>query len=147
MLFATTTLAARIERAEAGTVVAFAQRAAERGVPVLLEAVGGTTAVYGGPGQPFNKIAGLGFSASLDDEAMARLEALYDARDGEIRVEQSSLADPAVAAMLTRRGYVLRGYENVLGLELAAQAVSAFARDVASARERGSTVTAGEEPA
>jgi hypothetical protein len=145
MLFATTTLASRIERAEADTVAAFAQRAGARGVPVLLEPIGGTTAVYGGPGQPFNKIAGLGFGGSLDDAAMAALEARYDAREGEIRVEQSSLADPAVAALLTRRGYALAGYENVLGLELSAEVVSAFARDVASARERGSAVAAVPE--
>ena len=33
-----------------------------------------------------------------------------------MRAEIASLADPAVGALLSRRGYVLSGFENVLGL-------------------------------
>ncbi len=119
MLFVTTTIAARLESAEASVARDFGLRARSHGVDVLIEPIGGTTAVYGGPGQPFNKVAGLGFGTSLGESALARLEAAYDARGGEIRVEQATLADPAVAMLLTRRGYALIGYENVLGLELA----------------------------
>src|SRR5687768_348301 len=95
MLCATTTMAARIERAEAGVAREFAERARARGRDVLIEAIGGTTAVYGGPGEPFNKVAGLGFAPGVDETSLARLEAAYDARGAEIRVEQASLADPA----------------------------------------------------
>lgn len=137
MLFATTTLAARIDCAEAGTAAAFARGAAAHGTPVLIEPIGGTHAVYGGPGQPFNKLAGLGFAGGVDEAALARLEALYDALGGEIRVEQSSLADPAVAATLTRRGYALTGYENVLGLALTAQVVAAFMEQCDASRREG----------
>jgi len=35
-----------------------------------------------------------------------------------VRVELSSLADPSFGALLTRRGYVLEGFEDVLGLKL-----------------------------
>jgi GNAT superfamily N-acetyltransferase len=119
MLFATTSMAARIERAEADTVREFGERARARGEDVLIESIGGTHAVFAGPGQPFNKLAGLGF-APVDARDFEALEALYDARSGEIRVEQSTLADPAVAALLTQRGYSLIGYENVLGLDLVA---------------------------
>jgi ribosomal protein S18 acetylase RimI-like enzyme len=140
VLIATTTLAARIERAEADTAAAFA-RSAAGGADVLTHAIGGTVAVYGGPGKPFNKVAGLGF-APLDEADIERLEALYDARGGEIRVEQSSLADPAVASMLTRRGYALIGYENVLGLPLTADVVSAFAREREAARTHGIEIAA-----
>ncbi len=136
MLLATTTLAARIERAEADTAAAFGRRAAVRGIPLLLEPIGGTHAVYGGAGRPFNKIAGLGF-APLDEPSLERLEALYDARGGEMRVEQASLADPAVAAMLRRRGFALVGYENVLGLALTPDIVAACAGECETARERG----------
>ncbi len=118
MLFATATLAARIDRAEAAVAAEFAHAARARGTDVMIEPIAGTTAVYGGPGEPFNKIAGLGFGAPLEEEALAALEAKYDARNGEIRVEQSTLADPSVAIALTRRGYELVGYENVLGLAL-----------------------------
>lgn len=128
MLFATTTMAARIERAEAGIARDFAERARALGRDVLIEAIGGTAAVYGGPGEPFNKLAGLGFAPGVDDEALARLEATFDARGAEIRVEQATLADPAVAALLTRRGYELIGYENVLGLALAGDVLHALRR-------------------
>jgi hypothetical protein len=136
MLIATTSLAARIERAEADTASAFGLGWAGGGGDLLVHPIGGTVAVYGGPGKPFNKLAGLGF-APLNEVEIARLEAVYDARGGEIRVEQSSLADPAVAAMLTRRGFALVGYENVLGLALTAEVVSAFRRECDTARARG----------
>jgi ribosomal protein S18 acetylase RimI-like enzyme len=126
MLFATTTLASRVEKAEAAVAAEFALAARARGKDVMLEAIGGTTAVYGGPGEPFNKIAGLGFAAPLDEGALAALEAMYDARQAEIRVEQATLADPSVAIMLTRRGYELVGYENVLGLALTQPVIEAM---------------------
>jgi GNAT superfamily N-acetyltransferase len=141
VLFATTSLAARIERAEADTAMAFGGSARASGTPVLISPVGGTHAVYGGPGQPFNKLAGLGFAPLREDE-MARLEAAYDERQGEIRVEQSSLADPAVASLLTRRGYTLIGYENVLGLALTASTVAGFSRECDTARASGIDIAA-----
>lgn len=146
MLCATTTMAARIERAEAGVAREFAERAQTRGLDVLIEPIGGTTAVYAGPGVPFNKLAGLGFAPGVDDAALARLEAAYDARHAEIRVEQATLADPAVATLLTRRGYELIGYENVLGLELTAPLIDAMARARDDDERRGISVTrAGRE--
>ena len=134
-------MAARIERAEAGVAREFAERARASGRDVLIESIGGTTAVYGGPGEPFNKVAGLGFAAGVDDESLARLEAAYDARDAEIRVEQSTLADPAVATLLTRRGYELIGYENVLGLELTAALVDEMSRAREDDARRGIEIT------
>jgi hypothetical protein len=148
-MFATTSVAARLDLAEAETAAAFGRQAAKAGRDVFIEPIGGTHAVYGGAGQPFNKIAGLGF-APLDEAALVRLEARYDAVDGEIRVEQSSLADPAVAAMLTRRGYALIGYENVLGLALSGDVVASFTRECDAARARGIDVAvagAAETPA
>ena len=130
MVFATTTLAARVETAEAAVAAEFGRAARARGKDVMLEPIGGTTAVYGGHGEPFNKIAGLGFAAPLDEAALAALEAKYDTRNAEIRVEQATLADPSVAIMLTRRGYQLIGYENVLGLALTAPVVDAMARQM-----------------
>jgi hypothetical protein len=146
MLCATTTMAARIERAEAGVAREFAERARASGRDVLIESIAGTTAVYGGPGEPFNKIAGLGFAPGVDDESLARLEAIYDARQAEIRVEQATLADPAVAALLTRRGYELIGYENVLGLALTAPFIGEMSRARDDDARRGIAITrAGRE--
>jgi GNAT superfamily N-acetyltransferase len=135
MLFATTSLAARIERAEAAVARQFAEQARASGKDVLIEPIAGTTAIYGGPGEPFNKVVGLGFDSPLDADALSRLEAIYDARDAEIRVEQATLADPSVAVLLTRHGYELRGYENVMGLALTAEVVAGLSRDDAPAGE------------
>lgn len=134
-------MAARIERAEAGVAREFAERARAGGRDVLIEPIGGTTAVYGGPGEPFNKVAGLGFAPGVDEVSLARLEAAYDARDAEIRVEQSTLADPAVATLLTRRGYELIGYENVLGLELTAAPIEEMSRAREEDARRGIEIT------
>jgi GNAT superfamily N-acetyltransferase len=135
MLFATTTLAARLERAECETVLDFALQARSRGRAVIIEYVGGGVAVYGGPGQPFNKVAGLGFDGPLSDDAIAKVEAAFDAVNAEIRVELATLADPRVATMLARRGYVLIGYENVLGLALTPERVVEFDAAVADSQE------------
>ena len=137
MLFATTTVAARIEREEAAVVRGFTQRARDAGKDVLIEPIGGTYAVFGGPGQPFNKIVGLGLNGPVDDDTLTRLEAAYDARGAEIRVEQCTLADPSVAVLLTRRGYELIGYENVLGLGLTSALVQDLSQAVHDDAARG----------
>src|SRR5438132_10763548 len=115
MLTATSAMAARIERAECETVLAFAARLQARGTDVMIRKIGGTSAVFAGPGQPINKLAGLGFAAPIDADALAVLEREYDTRAAELRVELATLADPAAGILLTRRGYELVGYENVLG--------------------------------
>ena len=104
-------------------MLAFAAMQQARGVDVLLHEIGGTTAVFVGPGQPSNKLAGLGFAA-VDDAALDALERAFDARGAEIRVELATLADPCAGILLTRRGYELIGYENVLGLGLTTGIVS-----------------------
>ena len=115
---ASKTLAARVERAECRTVLAFATQAKARGADVMIQDIGGTSAVFAAPGHPSNKLAGLGFAAPIDEDALARVERAYDAREAELRVELATLADPAVGLLLTRRGYELAGYENALGLPL-----------------------------
>src|SRR4051812_43929804 len=105
MMFVTSTLAGRIERAEAAVARDFGLMARRRGREVMILDVGGTTAVYGGPGQPYSKLIGLGFGSPLDEEALTRVEREYDARGAELRVEQATLADPAIASLMTRRGY------------------------------------------
>jgi len=128
-------MAARIERAECQTVIDFALQARARGRNVLIEPVAGGVAVFGGHGQPFNKFAGLGFDGPVDEDAIARVEAAFDAVQGEIRVELATLADSAIAKMLARRGYVLIGHENVLGLALTAERVQECERAVGAALE------------
>jgi GNAT superfamily N-acetyltransferase len=73
--------------------------------------------VVAGPRSPTSKIAGLGFEP-IDEAALERVEREFARRGTPVRAEVASLADPAIGALLTRRGYVLSGFENVLGLAL-----------------------------
>ena len=146
MLMATRTLAARIEAAERDTVLDFASLARAAGGEVMVHHVGGGAAVFGGPGQPFNKIIGLGFDGPVDADAVAEMERAYDAARAEMRVELATLADPAVGALLTRRGFELAGYENVLGLALDAVMVDALTLAREADAVRGVIVTgAGDD--
>lgn len=121
MHFATASLARRIERAEStlmaqmGRAVAHRRRAEE----VYVAELGGGVAVVTGPTSPLSKVAGLGFE-SLEETELDLVEREFGRRATPVRVELSSLGDPAMGALLTRRGYVLSGFENVLALPLSA---------------------------
>ncbi len=80
----------------------------------------GGVASYAEPESPWNKAAGLGFAGMPDADELAEVERAFAGRGAEVSVELSNLADPAVGEMLTRRGYRLASYENVLGLPLGA---------------------------
>lgn len=119
MLFATASLARRIEQAECSLVTAFA-RAVRRRVGdagVVIESIGGGAAVMAGLDSPFNKTVGLGFEP-IDEAALEEIEREFASRGAPLRVELPTLGDPAIASTLSRRGYVLSGFENVLGLGL-----------------------------
>lgn len=135
-LFASTELAARIERAEVGLLAAGAEAVRRRrpGLEVYAEDLGGGLATWTGPDSPLNKVAGLGFAGPLDEAALTRVEERLLARGGGVRVELSTLAEPGLAALLTRRGYTLAGFENVLGLVLEGWSAPPAAGSVAVTR-------------
>ena len=120
MLFASSELATRIERAECTLLRDCAAAVAERrpDAAVLSSSLAGGHAAYTGPDSPLNKLAGLGFGEALDVEELASLEAQFAERCAPLTAEVSSLADPAIGTQLTERGYVMRGVENVYGLAL-----------------------------
>ena len=122
MLFAGTTLAARIEAAECRLLSDSVASAARRhsATAAFATPLAGGIAAFSGPGSPLNKVAGLGFGGPLDEAALGAIESAYDERETPVRAEVSSLADPAVGRLLTRRGYRLNGVENVLGRSLPA---------------------------
>ena len=126
-------LAARIERAEAlllaDAVARVALRVGERG-DFLSRPFAGGIAAFAEPGSPLNKIAGLGFDGALPETELEEVEKAFARRECPIRVELSSLADPALGALLTRRGYVLEGFEDVLGLALPARDLPPIPEDV-----------------
>lgn len=119
-IFADAVLAVRIERAEcrllADSAAAAARRREHSGV-VVREIAGGV-ATYTGPGSPLNKLAGLGFAGAVDEDDLAGVERSFGERGVPVQAEVASLADPSVCATLTRRGYVLKNFENVLGRAL-----------------------------
>ena len=87
--------------------------------PVLPLAGGG--AVHLGYGSPFNKLIALGLEGAWNDQNSAQLdtiERLFASRGAAVQAEVSTLADASVGRELTRRGYALMGFENVLGCRL-----------------------------
>lgn len=138
-LFASTELAARVERAEVGLLAAGAAEVRRRrpALDVYVEELGGGLAAWTGPDSPLNKVAGLGFAGPLDEAAFTRVEERLLARGGPVRVELSTLAEPGLAASLSRRGYTLAGFENVLGLALADWPAPAAAEGVEVTRSGG----------
>jgi GNAT superfamily N-acetyltransferase len=114
-MFATASLARRIEQAEStlvagGGAAAAARLGADR---VMIAELGGGVAVFAGNGTPFSKVVGLGF-APLGADDLDRVEQEYRRHGADVRVELTTLADPAIGLQLSRRGYELAGFENVL---------------------------------
>jgi ribosomal protein S18 acetylase RimI-like enzyme len=145
MLTASRSLAARIERAECETVLAFATERRARGIDVLIHEIGGASAVFAGEGQPINKLAGLGFADGVDEASLTALERAFDARSADLRVELATLADPSVGILLTRREYELIGYENVLGLPLSGDIIDSLSHANDADVARGVVVSPARE--
>lgn len=120
-LFCDLALAARIERAECGLLEGGARAAARRdpALEVLARPLAGGLAVWAGEGSPLCKVAGLGFGGPLDEGELGAIERAFAARRAPIQVELATLAEPGIGELLTRRGYRLIGFENVLGRPLA----------------------------
>jgi GNAT superfamily N-acetyltransferase len=118
-VFADTVLGARIDRAEGRLVAQMAAevRSTERGGAIILPISGGVS-VFAGPRSPMNKVIGLGFDIPLDVHALAEIENRWREREEPVRIELSTLTDPAIAGELSDRGYRLRGFENVLARRL-----------------------------
>jgi len=120
MLFATTSLAARIEHAEC-RLLSDSAEAAQRRRPrdgVFAMPLAGGIATFTAPGSPLNKVAGLGFAGPVDEGALEAVEKAFAERGSPVQAEVASLADPEVVRLLTTRGYTLQGFENVSGLGL-----------------------------
>ncbi|MDC3962475.1 GNAT family N-acetyltransferase [Polyangium jinanense] len=120
MLFASTNLVARIEEAECGLLADSIDVVLRRdpGTGPFVIPLAGGIATFSAPGSPLNKVAGLGFAGPLDEGALAAVEEAFAERGSPVQVEIATLADPSIGQKLTARGYVLQGFENVLGRSL-----------------------------
>lgn len=119
-LFCDTTLAERIERAEAELIARASEAAHRRKADTagFVMTIAGGVATFADEGSPFNKVAGLGFGGVPSGAALDEIERAFTARGAPVQIELAHLADPAIGALLTQRGYWLASFENVLGLAL-----------------------------
>lgn len=118
-LSGTVELAARIEAADVELLEACAEAAEHRGASgVVCRRLAGGVATWTELGSPLCKVAGLGFGGVPSAAELGEVEAAFDARETPVQVELSSLADPAVAALLAQRGYHYVGCENLLARPL-----------------------------
>ena len=119
-LFCDTALAERIERADA-QLIARSSRATHHRNPDaggFVIPIAGGVASFAEPNSPYNKVAGLGFGGVPDEPALDGIEQAFAAVGEPVQIELAQLADPALGALLSDRGYRLESSENVLGLAL-----------------------------
>jgi ribosomal protein S18 acetylase RimI-like enzyme len=116
-MFASIALAQRIDAAEARLSESLG-RAAIRTEPegvAFVDAIGGGVAVYTGPASPMNKMIGAGFDGVPSEAELGDVEEKFRQRSAPLQAEVATLADPGFVAELTRRGYILQNFENVMG--------------------------------
>jgi ribosomal protein S18 acetylase RimI-like enzyme len=114
-MFASIALATRIDRAEMRLTESVVRVVTEADARAFVQPIGGGVAGYAGPMSPMNKMIGVGFDGVPPEAELAAVEAMFEERKTPLQAEVSTLADPAFAAHLTRRGYVLQNFENVSG--------------------------------
>lgn len=121
-MFADSTLARRIERAEAAMSVAMvAGVSRQSGAESAVVPIGAGYAIWAGAGSPFTKIIGAGLDAGpLDERALDAAERVFEAHGAPVRAEICVLANSEVFAAFSRRGYVFDTVEHVLGMRLPA---------------------------
>jgi GNAT superfamily N-acetyltransferase len=119
-LFCGIALAERVERAEAQLITACGEAAHRRATDTsgFVLPIAGGVASFAEEDSPFNKVAGLGFGGVPSAADLAEVERAFAACHAPVQVELANLADPAIGALLTERGYRLVSFENVLGLAL-----------------------------
>jgi GNAT superfamily N-acetyltransferase len=119
-LFCDTALAERIERVEAELMTRVSEAAARRRPEAAGFAipVAGGVATFAAEDSPFNEFAGLGVGGVPSAAALDAIERAFAARGAAVQIELAELADPAIGALLTERGYRLVAFENVLGRAL-----------------------------
>ncbi|MFI6832304.1 GNAT family N-acetyltransferase [Kribbella sp. NPDC050241] len=119
-LFCDADLAQRIELAESKLIEATALAAHRRlgnGRGFVIPIAGGL-ASFADDDSPFNKVVGLGFGGVPTTGELDQIEHAYAAMGTSVQVELPHLADPGIGIALSRRGYELESFENVLGITI-----------------------------
>jgi len=117
MILADIELARRIDSFEARGSKSIGETAMRRNpeARAFVLPVGRGFAVYSGPDSPANKVIGMGLDEEIASAALEEIERAYFAQGSAVQAEVATLARPSVHALFTERGYVLQGFENVLG--------------------------------
>jgi hypothetical protein len=105
--FSDLTLARRLEKTEALSNADFVEaraRAFPESFAQWME-LGGTYAMYDGPGSPVTQTFGLGISQPVTGPRLDEIENFFRVRGAEIFHEVCPLADPSAMALLNERGY------------------------------------------
>ena len=110
-MFADSSLAARIDRAEGNLCARFASSQPDGAAPALILPMSGGMAVYAGPANPINKVIGVGLDRPLDVPALVLVEDRWRDLGEPVRIELSVLTDPEIGRALSDRGYRLQGFE------------------------------------
>jgi GNAT superfamily N-acetyltransferase len=76
--------------------------------------VGGGYAVFMGAGSPLSQAQGLGMYGPVAEVEIERMETFYRERGSPIHLEVTSLADPTLLGLLSRRGYETLEQTHVL---------------------------------
>lgn len=119
-IFASTEMGARIERAESDFMVRCVTPTIDEPLTVgnFAVAIGSGFATFGGADSPFTKVVGVGFGELPTPDQILYVERRFTEAGGTVQFEISQLAEPQLAEELTRRGYRLVSFENVLGRAL-----------------------------
>ena len=112
MLFADTTLARRIEGAEAENARG-CSTGTDGSEAAVLDIAGGC-AIFVGAESPLTQAVGLGLNGPVSPAQLDRLEYFFRSRGARISIDLCPLADPGLTAALAKRGYVVSEFNNVL---------------------------------
>ncbi|HYK89147.1 MAG TPA: GNAT family N-acetyltransferase [Acidobacteriota bacterium] len=121
MILADVSLDRRIDGFESRGSKAIGEAAKRRNPDArpFVRPLGQGIAVYSGPDSPANKIIGVGFHEEVEDEVLEEIEQAYFERGSVVQAEIATLVSHTVHTLFTSRGYLLQGFENVLGSNLA----------------------------
>lgn len=114
-------LARRLERCESHANASFvdARASLSPDLGACWKDCGGTWAMFDGIGSPLTQTFGLGLFNQPDDAEVETLEEFFHARSADTMHEVCLLADPSVLSLLSRRGYRVIEWSQVLCQRLA----------------------------
>jgi GNAT superfamily N-acetyltransferase len=114
-------LARRLERAEANANARFVEARAriQPDSGACWIEVAGAYAMYDGPRSPCTQTFGLGLDRNPTPEELDRIEQFFRERGAPVMHEVSPMADPAMIALLSGRGYQPIEFTSVMFLPLA----------------------------